>query len=321
MDLLQSASMASDAEFDRIVRLVTRTLDVPAAVFAVVDLERQYFKSSHGLVIAENPRNVGLFGQAMLSETPTVCENAAFDPRFREHPLVTGHPGIRFFAGVAVRNPDALTIGALCAVDLRPRTMSASVVEALVDLGALIERELVLRSLMRKDPLTGLRNSSDYETELDREWRRARRGNHPLTAMIIDVDRLGEFNDTFGHAHGDRALREIGEMLLQRFRRGSDLLIRIGGDRILALLPDTDLRESQRMAELTRTDARHLELGNPNTASSLTLSIGCATACKETGYEFGCDGLIAKATEALKAAKQLGGDRIVQTDFAVKTTT
>jgi diguanylate cyclase (GGDEF)-like protein len=320
MDLLQSSSTGSDAEFDRIVRLVTRTLDVPAAVFAVVDLERQYFKSVHGLAIAETPRNVGLFGQAMLSETPTVCENATADPRFRDHPLVTGHPGIRFFAGIPVRSPEALTIGALCAVDLRPRTISADGLEALSDLGALLGRELVLRSLMRKDPLTGLRNSSDYGIELDREWRRARRGNHPLSALIMDVDRLGEFNDTFGHAHGDRALRAIGDMLLRRFRRGSDLLIRIGGDRILALLPDTDFTESRRMAELTRADVRRLELGNPNTSSSLTLSIGCATACKDTGYDFGCEGLIAKATEALRTAKQQGGDRIIQARFAVKVT-
>jgi diguanylate cyclase (GGDEF)-like protein len=321
MDLLQSSAMASDEEFARVVRLVTHALDVPAATLAMVDLEHQHFKATFGIALAENARNVGFFAQAMLSETPTLCENVAADPRFCDHPLVTGHPGIRFFAGVGVHSPEGMMSGALCAIDLRPRTLSDQGIEALVDLGAVVERELLLRSLLRKDPLTGLRNSSDYEIELDREWRRAKRGGHPLTALIFDVDRLREFNETFGHAHGDRALREIGALLLNRFRRASDLLIRVGGDRILVLLPDTDANEGLRMAEATRSDVTRLGLGNPNTNSSLTLSVGCATACRETGYEFGCDGLLAEAGAALKEAKRRGGNTVVRADLAVKPVT
>ena len=318
MDLLQSSALASDEEFDRIVRLVTHLLDVPAATFAVVDLEHQFFKSMHGLSIQENSRNVGLFAQAMLSDTPLVCENVAADPRFCDHPLVTGYPGIRFFAGVGVQNPDGIAMGALCAVDMRPRTISEDAINALSDLGVLIERELLLRSLMKKDPLTGLRNSSGYEIEIEREWRRAKRGGHPLTVMLFDVDHLGDFNETFGHAHGDRALREIGETLTRRFRRASDLLIRIGGDRILTLLPDTDANECLRMAEQIRADVRRLALGNPNTDSALTLSIGCATASKETGYDLGYEGLLREASDALKRAKRSGGDTVVQADMTTK---
>jgi diguanylate cyclase (GGDEF)-like protein len=309
---LQLFTAPSEEPIDRITRLVTRALDVPAAVFSIVELERQYFKSRAGFQIPETSHNVGFCSHAMLLDDPLVVEDASQDERFRDSVLVTGQPGVRFYAGVAIRSPELLPVGALCALDVRPRQISEETLNALIDLGALLERELLLRTLTRNDPLTGLQNRSYCELELDREWRRARRGRQPITVLLIDVDRLGEFNDTFGHAHGDRALREISELLMRTFRRSTDLLIRVGGDRILVLLPDTELEEGLRMAETTREEVENLGLGNPKAASALTLSIGCAGVSSESGYQRGYDSLIRDATSALEQAKNSGRNRVVE---------
>lgn len=300
----------ADAAFDRILRIAAQTFDVPAAMFSVVDLERQYFLSRSGTVIAETPYNVAFCALAMQFETPLVVGDARQDPRLQNDPLVTGAPGVRFYAGIRVHNPELMRIGALCVVDVRPRQPSEAVAEQLADLAGLLERELLLRSLSRHDPLTGLHNRTYLEKDLDREWRRARRHNIPLSALLIDVDQLRAFNEIYGYLEGDRALRAIGDQLALVFRRASDILIRLGGDRILILLPDTVAEDALRLAETACREIAALGLGNPAAAPPLTVSIGGATASVESGYADGYGALLREAAEALLAAKHAGGNRV-----------
>lgn len=308
---LQLSSGAGSEPFDRIVRLLARALDMPTAAFTVVELERQYFKSLTGFEIPDTQQNVSFCSQAIVFDEPMVVEDATKDLRLCDSPLVTGYPGVRFYAGIAIRSPEQMPIGALCVLDNRPREKPADIVQVLSDMGALLERELLLRSLMRYDPLTGLQNRSYSELELDREWRRARRSRQSITMLMIDVDRLADFNETFGYSEGDRALRELGELLTRQFRRSADLLIRLGGDRVLIVLPDTDHDDGQRMAESAREAVEALGLGNPKAASQLTISIGVATVNTEAGFLRGHEALVREASSALETAKATGRNRVV----------
>jgi diguanylate cyclase (GGDEF)-like protein len=291
---------------------LARALDMPTAAFTVVELERQYFKSLTGFPIPDTQQNVSFCSQAIVFDEPMIVEDASLDPRLSESPLVTAYPGIRFYAGIAIRSPEQMPIGALCVLDNRPRERPADIVQVLTDMGSLLERELLLRSLMRYDPLTGLQNRSYSELELDREWRRARRSRQPLTALMVDIDHLAEFNETFGYAEGDRALREIGNLLSRHFRRSADLLIRLGGDRVLIVLPDTALEDGLRMAEAAREGVEALGLGNPKAASQLTVSIGCATVNSEAGFLRGYESLVREAASALESAKATGRNQVMQ---------
>ena len=87
------------------------------------------------------------------------------------------------------------------------------------------------------DPLTGLYNRRSGEQRLAEEISRAARYERPLTLLLLDLDRLKQINDQFGHAAGDTALRASAERL-QRAIRGSDQAVRLGGDEFMVILPE-----------------------------------------------------------------------------------
>lgn len=87
------------------------------------------------------------------------------------------------------------------------------------------------------DPLTGLANRRTAEEQLIREMARARRRRAPLTVVAFDLNNFKQINDRYGHSAGDLVLRAFAEKLTNR-RRGEDLVVRMGGDEFLLLLPE-----------------------------------------------------------------------------------
>lgn len=88
-----------DARFDAIVDLLRNLCDVPIALVSLVESERQRFLGRAGLDATETPRSVSFCAHAMLLPEIMVVPDATRDPRFSDNPLVTGDPGIRFYAG------------------------------------------------------------------------------------------------------------------------------------------------------------------------------------------------------------------------------
>ena len=132
--------------FDRITRVASAVFGVPIALVSLVDEERQWFKSCMGLDACETGRDVSFCAHAIHSDDVMVVTDAREDPRFRENPLVTGPPGIRFYAGAPLESPDGFKIGTLCVIDTTPRGHpNANQLDALVDLAAMVVHELELR--------------------------------------------------------------------------------------------------------------------------------------------------------------------------------
>lgn len=134
--------------FDRITRLVAHILNVPIALVSLVDADRQWFKSRVGLEATETPREVAFCAHAITQTAPMIVADATQDARFEDNPLVTGNPNIRFYAGVPLRSAGGLAIGTLCAIDSRPRQLSADETNILIDLAALVSKEVQLREAM-----------------------------------------------------------------------------------------------------------------------------------------------------------------------------
>jgi serine/threonine protein kinase len=139
-----------DGAFDRITALAARLFNVPVAIVSIVDFDRIWFKSHHGLGISEIGRDAGLCASAILSGEPWVVEDATFDPRAMANPLVAGEFGLRFYAGVPLTTRDGHKLGTLCVLDFEPRETSAQDLETLSDLGAMVMSELELRLEVRR---------------------------------------------------------------------------------------------------------------------------------------------------------------------------
>jgi phosphoribosyl 1,2-cyclic phosphodiesterase/DNA-binding response OmpR family regulator len=131
-----------EERFDRITRLAAALFDVPIALVTLVDAERQWFKSSRGFATRATEREASFCAHVILDAQPMIVPDARLDPRFADSPLVTGEPGVRFYAGYPLTLPDGSRVGTLCLMDRRPRTLSAEERDRLRDLAMLAEREV-----------------------------------------------------------------------------------------------------------------------------------------------------------------------------------
>ena len=109
----------------------------------LVDTHRQFFKAEVGLGVRETPLETSFCGHAILAEDLMVVPDAAKDPRFACNPLVTGEPGIRFYAGALLKTPDGLPIGTMCVLDHVPRQLDDMQLRIL----ALLARQAMSASL------------------------------------------------------------------------------------------------------------------------------------------------------------------------------
>jgi signal transduction histidine kinase len=141
----------SEVAFDHITRLTATLLGVPIALISLVDTDRQWFKSKIGLDLNETSRDISFCSHAILQDGPFVVPDATLENRFADNPLVTGEPGIRFYAGAPLRTPDGHQLGTLCVIDTAPRHgLSEFESNALVALAKLVVDEMELRSAERK---------------------------------------------------------------------------------------------------------------------------------------------------------------------------
>jgi len=158
-----------EQEFDSLVVLAQRLFDVPMALVSLVDDHRQWFKAKCGLSASETAREIAFCAHAMHCDDIMIVEDATLDPRFADNPVVTGDPGIRFYAGVPLRpaspgfSDDLPGIGTLCIADIRPRTLSADEQKTLRELAGLVSA--LIRA--RASAATALRLSEESRRHAD----------------------------------------------------------------------------------------------------------------------------------------------------------
>ncbi len=140
-----------DGAFDRITALAARLFGVPIAIVSIVDSDRIWFKSHHGLPdVGEIDREAGLCASAILDAGPRIVCDAAVDPRTMANPLVASSFGLRFYAAVPLTTHDGYSLGTLCVIDREPRVVTAEEMANLQDLAALVMDQLELRLAARR---------------------------------------------------------------------------------------------------------------------------------------------------------------------------
>ncbi|WP_372994488.1 EAL domain-containing protein [Marinobacter sp.] len=142
LDRLGILDTPPEERFERLTRIAKHYYGVKTALFSVLDAKRQWFKSRQGLEASETPRSVAFCDYAIQQDKILLVEDAAKDPRFRNNPLVTGKPNIRFYAGMPVREPSGFKIGTLCIIDDKPRNFTEIELDVLRSLASIVEDEL-----------------------------------------------------------------------------------------------------------------------------------------------------------------------------------
>ena len=173
----------------------------------------------------------------------------------------------------------------------------------------IVVRAHQLRRLSAIDRLTGLFNRGYFDERVEAELSRARRGQQPLSLVMIDVDHFKRFNDRYGHAAGDTALRTIAALVRNMVRR-HDIVSRYGGEEFVVVLPETSADAAVEKLEFIRAavEAAAIRLPRQQGSGSLTISAGVST--------FPADGvttddLLDEADARLFRAKKSGRNRVI----------
>ena len=141
---------AAEPAYDDITALAAYLCDVPIAMISLVDESRQWFKSKLGLNEQETPRDVAFCAHAILQTEPLIVRDALKDARFADSALVTRSPHIRFYAGFPLASPEGFALGTLCAIDRKPRKLSADQMIAMKALARQVMELLELRRVSRR---------------------------------------------------------------------------------------------------------------------------------------------------------------------------
>lgn len=251
-------------------------------------------------------------------------------PAVESHPvyaqyLAKGSKPIRGFAAVPIAISRSDARGALCVLDVRPLTLTASDIDSLASFGRSVGMELdrlltplpndipsgelnaedvkALQYLASTDPLTGLANRRGGEKHIANEISRAKRERRPLSCVLLDLDRFKLINDTYGHQAGDQILHDVGT-LLRRTVRAYDILVRWGGEEFLMVLPGVDQQAAYVLAERVRVAIEEMDTGN---IGRVTISAGVARF--EADYDFAST--LKTADQRLYQAKAAGRNRVI----------
>ncbi len=167
-----------------------------------------------------------------------------------------------------------------------------------------------LEDLALQDGLTGLANRRNFDSTLDREFRRARRAGRPLALVMIDVDLFKGFNDRYGHPAGDICLQGVAAAIRFPLRRAGDMAARYGGEQFAVILPGADLAAAQDVAARIIQAVRDLGVPHAGSAAGIvTVSAGVA-AMSPSPANREPKRLVELADQALYGAKSGGRDQV-----------
>jgi sigma-B regulation protein RsbU (phosphoserine phosphatase) len=204
-----------DGAFERITSLAARLFDVPISIVSIVDADRIWFKSHHGVDAEQVDREPGLCASAVLQSGPWLVNDARHDPRTLANPLVAGELGLQFYAGVPLTTQDGFNLGTLCIIDTQPRELTEDEVASLTDLARVVMDELELRLAARRTvELEGQlrRDAEDVARTLQQSLLPARIPDVPgldISARyhVANADRVGgDFYDVVPDAEGGCAV-------------------------------------------------------------------------------------------------------------------
>jgi len=166
-----------------------------------------------------------------------------------------------------------------------------------------------IERLSMTDALTGISNRRGFDLRLSIEWAHAIREKTPLAIMLIDLDKLKDYNDAYNHTQGDLMLKSVARFLVSAIKRSQDIAARIGGDEFAILLPNTELQPA---AEIAQTLRKNIEASRIVTIDGdlTTMTISAGVACIRPVPEDNVEDFVQIADNRLYRAKNMGRNMI-----------
>ncbi len=134
-----------ELDFDNIAFLAAQICNMPIALISIVDDKRQWFKAKVGIDASETHRDFAFCAHAILQSDVFIVDDPLHDEKFKDNPLVTVGPHIKFYAGAPLFSPDGFPIGTVCVIDSKPNTLTAHQTQALKALSRQVTRLFELR--------------------------------------------------------------------------------------------------------------------------------------------------------------------------------
>jgi diguanylate cyclase (GGDEF)-like protein len=143
----------------------------------------------------------------------------------------------------------------------------------------LVQHRKLLEKIALLDGLTGIPNRRAYDDRLQNEWQRASRSGEAFSLAFVDIDFFKQYNDTYGHAAGDQALKKVAQSLKRLLKRSSDFVARYGGEEFAFILPSISFQNAQIFAAQACREiaALGMEHRSSRVQDIVTISIGGAT--------------------------------------------
>jgi len=218
--------------FDRITRLASMIMGAPVSLISLVDQDRQWFKATVGWDAKEIPREQAFCAHTIQGDEIMEVTDATRDPRFRDNPLVTDQPYIRFYAGAPLVTRSGYNIGSMCVIDQQPGSLSDAQRTALHDLSQLVTDQIDLRLAGREVSDRLKRSRALHEAKDEFVSSVTHELRTPLTSMrgalsVLQSSGTEEFSDRAQHLldmaqrNTDRLLNHVDDLLdIQRIQSG-----------------------------------------------------------------------------------------------------
>lgn len=200
----------------------------------------------------------------------------------------------------------------LGASDYIGKPFHAAVVQARVrNQLQIVHQRRLLEQLAMLDGLTGIPNRRHFDQAYEQEWRRCYRNGLNMGLLVADVDHFKRYNDSLGHAAGDRVLQEIATLLRNCAMRPADLVARYGGEEFVVVLPDTCAEDIKIVGQRILDTMRERQLPHPDSSTGAHVSISVGGVSFKPQVAQPEQSIFEQADAALYEAKQQGRNRVV----------